>query len=60
MKTFAKTACWQAIGAAELFAIAWYMTGKPAAACGAAAATFFGKGAMYYGHEMVWKYFGGA
>ncbi len=56
MKTLLKTLSWRLIATVELFAVAYFTTGKLTAAAGLAAASFFYKGALYYGHEKVWEF----
>ena len=51
-----KAATYRVIGAVETFGVAWFFTGHVGWAAGIMVAEAAYKGAVYFGHEMLWSY----
>jgi uncharacterized membrane protein len=54
MKSIAKTISYRLVGAAESFAISFFLTGSLSTACGMVGFETVARGLIYYAHERAW------
>jgi uncharacterized membrane protein len=56
LKSLAKVFSWRLIGAADSFAIAYFVTGHATAAVGFVGLEILTKSVWYYAHERAWEH----
>jgi len=59
-KSLGKTVTWRAIGAADTFALSWFVTGHLGMASTVAGFEVLTKSLLYFAHERGWEFFSSA